>query len=172
MNPRLGDRDAMQGAVELAIATPGESVAAALARRRLERRAPRMASELSIASEALGARDLGDQLGRRQLRAPRQLEQLGCVGAHPLADLAPEPALAAGQLPDPPEQLSADPDLDGLLAPRQAQGERAPDAIAAQRPRPGLEALLDVVQVPAKPLDLGGALRDEVLAVVEHELYL
>jgi hypothetical protein len=50
--------------------------------------------------------------------------------------------------------------------------ERAACALRAQAAQPRLKAGVDVVKVPAKPLDGSGALADEVLAVVEQELDL
>ena len=48
-------------------------------------------------------------------------------------------------------------------------GERATCALGSQAAQLWLKARLDVVKVPAKPLDLCGALADEVLAVIEQE---
>ena len=70
-----------------------------------------------------------------------------------------------------PEQLAADRDLDGLLTAGQSVGERATRALGSQAAQLWLKARLDVVKVPAKPLDLCGALADEVLAVIEQELF-
>ena len=47
--------------------------------------------------------------------------------------------------------------------------ERAASALRSQSAQLGLKARLDVVKVPAKPLDGSGPLADEILAVVEQE---
>jgi hypothetical protein len=51
-------------------------------------------------------------------------------------------------------------------------GERAPCGLRAQAAKLGPKPRIDVVEVPAKPLDLGGTLADEVLAMVRQELDL
>ena len=70
----LGDRDPVQGAVELAVATAVEAVAAVFARAGLERGDAGVAGKLSVASEAADRADLAEQLGRAQRPAARQLQ--------------------------------------------------------------------------------------------------
>src|SRR5882762_1499713 len=96
MDPGLGDRDPVKGAVELAVAAPRVAVTAPRTRGRFKRRAAGMAGELRVGAKAPGARDLGDQLGGGELAAAGQLDEGWGVGPHALADLILKRALAAG----------------------------------------------------------------------------
>jgi hypothetical protein len=131
-----------------------------------------VAGKLSVGSEAPRASHLGDQLGGGELAAAGQLQQLGSVGENTLTDLCLERLFSLGDLTDPPQKLTRESDLDRLLTAGQARSKRPSLALATQCSLGRLEPLRHVVQVPSKPLDLGGSLVHEVLAVIQKEFYL
>ena len=71
----LGDRDPMQGAVQLPVTAAVEAVASALARAGLERCDPGVACELGVAREAFNRPDLAEQLGGAEGATAGELEQ-------------------------------------------------------------------------------------------------
>jgi hypothetical protein len=71
-----GERDPVDGGVDLAVAAAVEAVAVGLARADRDRGDAGGASELGFGGEALGAGDLADELGRRQGPEARLVEQL------------------------------------------------------------------------------------------------
>jgi hypothetical protein len=77
-----------------------------------------------------------------------------------------------GQLADAQEQLAADPHLNSLGVAPQSLGEAAADLLVVQGAGEGLQAGVGVVQVPAQAHRVGGALADQVLAMVDQELQL
>ena len=75
MDAPLGDRDAVQGAVELAVAAAVEAVALVFARAGVERCDAGVAGQLGVRSEAVDGADLAEQLGRRERGTIGELEQ-------------------------------------------------------------------------------------------------
>jgi hypothetical protein len=71
----LGDGDAVQGAVELAVAAAVEAVALVFAGAGVEGCDAGVAGELGVASEAVDRADLAEQLGCAQRAAAGELEQ-------------------------------------------------------------------------------------------------
>ena len=70
------DGEAVQGAVELAVAAAVEAVAVGLTGGGGDRCGPAAARELGVGGEAVGAGDLADQLGGGQRAAAALCEQL------------------------------------------------------------------------------------------------
>ena len=71
-----GDRDAVDGGVDLAVAAAIEAVAVGVARAGWDRGQPGGAGELGIGGEPAGAGDLADELGRSQGSEAGLAEQL------------------------------------------------------------------------------------------------
>ena len=71
----LGDGDAVEGAVELAVAAAVEAVALVFARAGVEWCNAGVAGELSVGGEAVDRADLAEQLRRAQGSTAGQLEQ-------------------------------------------------------------------------------------------------
>ena len=76
VDTRLGDRDAVQGQVELAIAFAVEAMALLFARGGIERGHTGELGELAIGAEATDTGHLGDQLGGGERAAARQAREL------------------------------------------------------------------------------------------------
>jgi hypothetical protein len=77
MDASLGYGDAVQGAVELAVAAAVEAVALVIAGAGVERGDASVAGELGVGSEAVDRADLAEQLGCAQWAAAGQCEQAG-----------------------------------------------------------------------------------------------
>jgi hypothetical protein len=116
VDARLGDRDPVQGAVELAVAAPVEAVPLACSRRCGQWRDARVAGELGVGPEAAGAGDLGDQLGGRERSAAGQLEQLGRLLAHARVELALERVQFTPERRAATHELAREPHPHRLLA--------------------------------------------------------
>lgn len=94
----LGDRDPMQGGVQLTVAASREPVAAAIARPDRQRRRAVVAREGVAGAKAHHPGDLADDLGRRQGRHAVNLKEHRCDLRGALSDLPLMPRLVRGRL--------------------------------------------------------------------------
>ena len=94
----LGDGNAMDRAVELAVAAAVQPKAVVSPGARRDRGDAGVAGKARIACKALGTRGLGDELGGAERPAAGQLEQGRCLGGDELAELALELLAAARDL--------------------------------------------------------------------------
>ena len=80
----MGNRDAVEGAVELAVAAAVEAVALVFAGAGVEWCDASVAGELGVCREAVDWADLAEQLGGTQRAAAGELEQGWCERPSPL----------------------------------------------------------------------------------------
>ena len=164
----LGDRDAVEGHVELAVAGPAQAVALGVARPDRQRRRAVVAGEGGPRAEPADPRRLADELGRRQRSAAREGQQRRGEVGDQAADLALERVDRRGQLADPGDQLTGDPgDRPGCPArcrSRRGQDDRPVEAAGCR-----LAARVELVEVPAQAVLGTGPLGDEVLAMVDQQ---
>jgi len=130
----LGDGDAVEGAVELAVAAAVEAVALVFAGAGVEGCDAGVACELGVGWEAVDRADLAQQLRGAERSAAGQLEQprrdrcRACVEvAVELADRATQRAAAA-------EQIACDPHLRRLLTAGQPPSHPVEPDGAVERP--------------------------------------
>ena len=112
MDPQLGDGDAMQRRVQLAVAHPGQAMALPGSGQARQRRSPGVHGQGRLGPEPAHASDLGDDLGRGQHPTPGQAEQPRAHPRHPATQLGLELIRSQGQLPAARDQLPDDGDLD------------------------------------------------------------
>ena len=115
------------------------------------------------------AGDLADELGGGQWPAAGFGQQLRRVAGDEQLDLALEFADAPGALLDRADLLAGDPDSRGLLAARQPSREALQPDLAVQRAGRDVDVVEEVVQMPAQPTLLVGAVGDEIVVVVEQQ---
>ena len=106
--PNLGDGDAVNGDVELAVATATQPMADGVARPDWLWRAAVVAGELGGRAEATDARRFADQLGRAQAAAAGQGEQRRCQLGYQAGDLALQAVDRGGQLANAGYQFAGD----------------------------------------------------------------
>ena len=161
--------EAVQRAVELAVAAAVQAVAAGVARGGGDRRGAAGARELGVGGEAVGAGDLTDQLRGGQRTAASLGEQLRRVALDQGGELCLQlanPGRARGDLT---HELARDPHARRLLGASEAAGDLPQPLAGVQRPGRDLELGPEVVQMPAQPLLVGGACRDQILAMVDQQ---
>ena len=108
----LGEREHVEGVVELAVAAGIEAVAVGASGGDRDRRASGEPRELRVAGEAVNPGDLADQLGGDQHPDPSFGQQLGRDLSDEPGELLVELGDRAGQLPDPADHVARDPDPD------------------------------------------------------------
>ena len=172
MDARLGDRDPVEGAVELAVAAAVESVALILAGACFQRCDAGVAGELGVAVEAFDRADLAEQLRGAQGAAAGQREQPRCALLGARLQLAVEGEDAAGQAPAAADELACDPDLDGLVGATQTAGHTVEPDGTVERAGRDRERGVEVVQLPAQPLLGASPLVDQVVAMIDEQLQL
>ncbi len=148
----LGDRDPVQGAVELAVAAAVEAVALVFAGAGVEWGDAGVASQLGVGSEAGDRADLAEQLRGAQGPAAGKLEQPWRERLRARPQFALELADRAGQAAATSEQVAGGPHLRCLLS----AGELPCDPIdpdgAVERAQRHRQGRVELVQVPAQPL--------------------
>jgi hypothetical protein len=77
MDPQLGDGDAMQRRVQLAVAHPGQAMALPGSGQARQRRSPGVHGQGRLGPEPAHASDLGDDLGRVNTPHPGRLSSRG-----------------------------------------------------------------------------------------------
>jgi hypothetical protein len=168
----LGDGDAVEGAVELAVAAAVEAVALVFAGAGVEGCDAGVAGELGVGWEAVDRADLAEQLRRAQGTATRKLQQPGRQRGRACVELAVELADRAGQCPAAADEVAGDPHLCGLFASRELPAEPVEPDRAVERTKRHRKCRVELVQVPAQPLLAAAPLRDQVVAVVDEQLQL
>ena len=98
VDARLGDRDAVQRQVQLAIAFAIQTMPLLLTRGSIKRSDAGELGELPVGGEAIDTGHLGDQLGGCERAASRQGEQLRRLRFDERAQLALEPVGSAREL--------------------------------------------------------------------------
>lgn len=167
----LGDRDAMQGQVELAVPGTRESMTAAVGRPDGHRRRAVVAGEGGGTAEALDAGRLAHELGRGERPAARESQERRRQVGHEAADLALQAVDGPRQLADASHQVEGDAG-DGTREAGEADLERLEDVAAVEAAGCWLLARMELVEVPAQAGLGPGALGDEVVAVVDEETQL
>jgi hypothetical protein len=122
----LGDRDPVDGGVELTVAAAVGPVPLGAARARLERCDAAVAGELRVAAEAVDRSDLGEQLGSGDGGAARQIEERRCDLRGSLLELLVEFGVDAVELTDRRDELAGEPLLGRLELCREHLVDRAP----------------------------------------------
>ena len=165
----LGEREAVERAVELAVAAGVEAVAIGASRGRGDRRGAGDAGELGVAGEACDAGDLADQLGGGQRAAAAVGEQPRRERGDERGEFGSRSVIA---------RVSSRTRRSSSRAMRtravcSARARRAGDARLpawrGQRAQRDLELGPEVVQLPAQIVDQRGALLDEPLAVIDEQ---
>ena len=134
------DGEAVQGAVELAVAAAVEAVAVGVARGGGDRRAAGGARELGVGREAVGAGDLADELGGGQGAAAALGEQLRRVAFDERGELCLELVDARGELADAATSSSRRSSREWSAVRGRAGGEAFPSQLAVSARRPGSRA--------------------------------
>jgi hypothetical protein len=151
----LVDGYAVQGEVELTVATAVEPMATLAPRGGVKRRNAGEHRKLGVSSKALHAGHLGDQLGRRQSPTARKSKQVRSMLLEQRPKLTLEPPLLAQKLLGPAGELAAKPRSQPVVAPKPALKALEPDRT---RKRGNLEVWIEVVQVPAQAVVIGAVL--------------
>ena len=143
----LGDRDSVQGAVELAVAAAVVPVALVFAAAGVEGCDAGVAGELGVAWEAADGADLAEQLGGAERPAARELERAPSDRARARLEVAVELADRTGQAAAAAEEVTGDPHLRRLLQ----TGEPAADPVEphgpVERSQRHLQGRVELVQV-------------------------
>ena len=168
----LGDRDLVQGPVELAVAAAVESVASVFAAACFEWCDAGVAGELGVGGEAVDRADLAEQFRGRDGAAAGQRPQTRrhrcCSGREVAFGLSDR----AGQRPAAADELPRDRRLDRLLA----AGEAASEPVEPDRPvEPtcgDTEERVELVQMPAQTLLGSCSLGNETVTVIDEHLQL
>jgi hypothetical protein len=168
----LGDRDSVEGAVELAVAAAVEPVAAVFTGAGFQRRDASVVGELRIALEAFDRAYLAEQLGGAERPLAGQCEQRGRGVLDPRVELAVELEDGAGEVAAAADELARDPYLHRLLGATKATGNTVEPDGAVERARRDRQLRVEVVEVPAQPLLRASALVDEVVAMIDEQLQL
>jgi SAM-dependent methyltransferase/antitoxin (DNA-binding transcriptional repressor) of toxin-antitoxin stability system len=167
----LSDGNAVQGGVELTVATTAEPVADVVAGPDRQRRRAVVTREGGPMPEASHAGGLADELGRGERSAAGELEQAGREARGQGGDLALETVDALRGRADVAHQLAGQP----RHRPRYL-GEPPLEVVehhaAVQAAGGRLRARHQLVKVPAQAVLGSGALADEVLAVVDQQAQL
>ena len=148
----LGNRDPVQGAVELAVAAAVEPVAPVFAGAGFERCDAGVAGELRVGVEAFDRSDLAEQLGGADRAAAGQCQERRrglrgrCLQLAVEFEDRPREAAAAS------DELARDPDLRCLLQAGEPASKPIESDGAVERPERDLKRRLEIVQVPAQPL--------------------
>jgi hypothetical protein len=136
MDAQLGDGDAVQRGIQLAVPHPGQTMALPGPGRAFQRRHAGVHGQGRLGAEPAHPGDLSDDLGRGQHPTPRQAQQPRAHPGHPVAQLGLELIRPQGQLPAARDQLPDDADLDRVR----------------QVGQPGLELVQDppLLQMPGR----------------------
>ena len=151
----LGDGEAVQRAVELAVAAAVEAVAVRCARRR-RGSAPTPAMRASLASVAKRSTPAISPISLAAVSTPqpRSASSRGASAATRAASSRSSVVDRAGELADAAQLVARDPHARGLLGARQAAGDARPASRGAISARGGISSLgPEVVQVPAQVVD-------------------
>ncbi len=170
MDACLRDRDAVQGAVELAVAAAVEPVALVLAAACFEWCDAGVAGELGVGVEAFDRADLAEQLRGAERAAAGQGKQRRRGLLDPGLELAVEGEDRAGQRAAAADELACDPHLHRLLAATQPAGDPVEPNRAVEAARRDRQLGIEVEQLPAQPLLRPPPLIDEVVTVVDKQL--
>src|SRR5579875_2242122 len=116
----FGNRDAMEGTVELTVpaAVQPHPIASAGAGR--DRRGTGLAGEVPVGGEALGAGRAADRRRRRRRADALLGEQVRAQLLDRDGQLALQRPLGAGEFPDAPQLIARDPNARGLLQARES----------------------------------------------------
>ena len=163
------DGEAVQGAVELAVAASVEAVALGVARGRFDRRGPGDACELGVGREAADPGDLADEFGGCEDAAAGLGEQSGRDRSEEGGELALELVDSACELADAAQLVSGDPHASRLLAASKPAGYALLPVSGGQRSGWDLKLGPRVVEVPAQVVDQACARGDRALAVVDEQ---
>lgn len=147
MDARLGDRDPVQGAVELSVAAAVEPVSSVLAGAGLERCDTGVAGELGVGLEAFDRTELAEQFGCAQGAAAGQRKQPRCALLASRLQLAVEFEDAPGEAAAAADELAGDPDLHRLFAAAQPAGDSVEPKRAVERAGRDRELRVEVVQL-------------------------
>ena len=172
MYAALGDGDAVEGAVELAVAAAVEAMALVFAGAGVEWCDAGVAGELRVCWEAVDRADLAEQLRGAQRTAAGKLQQPGRQCGRACVELAVELADRAGQCPAAADEVACDPHLRRLLAPGELSPEPVEPDRAVERAQRHRKSRVELVQVPAQPLLTAAPLRHQIVAVVNQQLQL
>src|SRR6266851_2544794 len=167
----LGDGDAVQGAVELAVAAAVEAVALVFAGAGVEWCDAGVAGELRVCWEAGDRADSQSSFAALKGPQPGSCSNRGASAAvrawssrssSPFERVSPAAA----------DEVAGDPHLRRLLAPGELAAEPVEPDRAVERPERHRERWVELVQVPAQPLLAAAPLCDQVVAVVDDQLQL
>jgi hypothetical protein len=154
----------------LAVAAAGEPVAVDGAGGCRDRCGAGVGGVAVAGGEAGDVGGLGQQLGGGEVRAAGQVQQLRAQRLDPGVQVALQGADPLGDGLDVGGLLGGEQGLHGGGLPVQERADPGEVGRSVQGAGGDVEVRVEVVQVPAQPVDQAGALGDEVVTVVDQQL--
>ncbi|MDJ0769260.1 MAG: hypothetical protein QNJ12_10715 [Ilumatobacter sp.] len=164
----MGQRDSVDRGVELSVASAAEPVTVAIAGPDRCRSGAVVAGERVLGLEAFDAGDFADELGRCERSDPMDLAQARRRRLRPLLELDSQTVDIDGELADALDEIGGDASDHGVDV-RQTLGGDGEVLERGERAQVRLPRRVDLMQVPAEPVDVPRALGYQVFSVIDEQ---
>lgn len=168
MRPGLSECDAVDRSVDLSVPGAAEAVPVGVAGPHRRRRSPVVTCECVSRSKQFDAGDFADQLGRGERPDAVDPSEVRSRRFGPSLEFLAQLVDVDGELADPLDEISGDPSNHGVERCEAAGGD-AETLERGERTRIWVPGRIDLVQVPAKPVDVPCLLRYQVFSMIDQQ---